>query len=182
LVERKAALERKLADMEKKAKQDRQEFEQARREVKKSEEQVLALRLWESWGQRLHRVVHEVEAAELKGKDLRLVLEESLLSSVAHRSVSMRLDSLRCQKQFFVKFDRKMLMVKQPLRGGLRPLMIISFFVRRMQKFSGHLPMAISLHTESDTLTRLSLETPRKRRSKSATKYSSQHPKIPLDF
>jgi hypothetical protein len=169
LLEKKAAVERQLGELERKVQQDQQEVEQARRDMKRMEQQVVALKLWESWGQRVHRVIHDIDAAELNGKDLRLILEESLLSSVSHRVVSTRLESLRMQKMVLMKFDKKLLTTKLPLRGGFRSITIICMFARRIQRISGHLPLSIGLQrvetfSESSSA-KPRVETPRKRRS-----------------
>jgi hypothetical protein len=177
LIERRAAVERQMAELERKAKQDKQDAEQARREAKRAEQQILGLKLWESWGQRVHRVIHDTEAVDVTGRDLRVILEEALLASVAHRAVSARLESLRTQKMLLLKFDGKLLTAKMPVRGGLRPIIAICIFVRRMQKFSGHLSVGIGFEcVEAVPRGRVADDTPKKRRRSRSVKRTCRSP------
>jgi hypothetical protein len=169
LLDRKFAVERQFADLERREKQEKQEAEQAQKEVKRAEQQILGLKLWESWGQRIHHVIHAAETADISGKDLRRVLEEPLLSSVAHRAVSTRLESLRMQKLALLKFDSKLLAMKMPLKNAsFRAVTIVCLFGRRIQKFTGHLALMGLQRVKPVGQTRPSPpdeETPRKRRS-----------------
>jgi hypothetical protein len=182
LIDRKCAVERQIAELERREKQERQEAEQARKESKKAEQQILALKLWESWGQRVHRVIHSTEPAEVTGKDLRLVLEEALLSSVSHRVVSTRLESLRIQKLLLLKFDGKLLTTKLQIKNGsFRVVMVVCMFAQRIQKFSGHLPLMGLQRVKPAPQIRQSPprdDTPRKRRSgrSKSVKRSSRSP------
>lgn len=119
------------------------DIERIRHELKKTEPQLVCLRQWESWGRRVHRLIHEAESLHLSSDQLRLALEEALLASVSHRSLYVRVESLRTQKSILKTSDKHVLQAKQPLRG-ITPVIAVCLFARRVQKLAGCLPMSMT--------------------------------------
>jgi hypothetical protein len=175
----KTALEHKFTELECSLNHERQEGEQIRREKKRNEDQLLALKQWENWGHRVHRVVHEAAPIDLRGKELRLALEEALLASVAHRVIFARTQSLRDQKQLLTKFDRRLLITKQTMTGRFRPLILLCMFTRRIGKMAGHLPLAMSLPIETP-IRKPEQPLPRKEKSRHSSSTKTNGPKSPL--
>lgn len=143
LVSKNILIERTIDETDKKSQSERQELEKAKKELKRNESQMISLKQWESWGKRIHRVIHESESVHLSSDELRLALEEALLASVSHRSVFFRIESLRSQKSILQRFDRRLLMTKQIPKAGMTQLMIICIFSRRLQKMAGCLPLGL---------------------------------------
>lgn len=133
------------------------------REMRKVESQIAALRQWESWARRVHRIVHETCCTTYSSEQLRLSLEESLLSSVSHRTLLAKLQSLREQKKAMAILACNYISShSENVEGGnniniilndfhsragekLRPswmsLLAICAFIRRIQKLSGFIPI-----------------------------------------
>lgn len=124
-------------EIQKKIQQERKEYEQMKREIKKSEMQFVSLKQWESWGRRIYKVVYESESIKLDYNQLRLALEEALLSSVSNRLFFYRTNSLRTQKLFFLKFDKRLLTNRQPNCFNLSTIIAVCLFTRRVQKMCG---------------------------------------------
>ena len=144
-----------LSENEKKVKSDRLELERLKRESKKCEFQIIQLKQWENWARRIHRIIHEAEYAHLDSDQLRQALEEALLASVSSRSISLRLDSLRIQKNILQRFDKRFLNGHHNIRPSICPIIAICLCIRRMQKHAGCLPLSI---TNTDTKINISLK------------------------
>ncbi|KAH0788640.1 viral A-type inclusion protein [Histomonas meleagridis] len=127
----------------KKLQQEHKEYEQMKREMKKAESQIIALKQWENWGRRIHRVIHETDSIHLESDALRLSLEEALLASVSHRVFFFRTELLRAQKLLLIKFDKRLLMCKQPPQYNIRAVIAVCLFTRRLQTMAGCLPINI---------------------------------------
>jgi len=132
-----------VAQNQKLFQQNKEESERLRREMKRTESQIVQLKQWECWGRRIHRVIHEIESVNLSNDELRLSLEEALLSSVSHRSIFFRIESLRSQKQALLKHDKRLLLSKQNQKYSLRSIMIVCLLSRRIQKIAGCLTFGI---------------------------------------
>ena len=137
-----------LSENEKKVKIDRQELEKLKRDSKKHETEIIQLKQWENWAKRIHRIIHEAEYAHLDSDQLRQALEEALLASVSSRSIFLRVESLRVQKNILMKYDKRFLNSHQSIRPSICPIIAICLCIRRMQKVAGCLPLSIS-NTES---------------------------------
>ena len=175
IVERRATNDRMTKQDDYKRKQEAAELDRLRKELKKIESQTVALTQWERWGRRVHRVIHESDTGHITGDELRLSLEEALLASVSHRAIYLRVESLRDQKTILMKYDKRMLLTRQPVRAELRPLIAIGMFARRIQKLAGCLPIAMSrnLDSMSSARSRFEEEDISKRRRSSAASGSS---------
>jgi hypothetical protein len=178
LVEIRENVERKLSEMDEMSKQNRLEREQMLLDIKKGEEQSTALRQWESWGQRIYRMLRNSEAAGARGKDLRFVLEEALLASVAQRSVLSRIQMLRDEKCMWNKFDRRLLTSRYPLRASARPVIQVLAFARRVQRLAGHLPIALGVQAPTQIFMDDFQTRRRKSRSRSVKRADLSHPII----
>lgn len=138
-------------DYQKKTKQDKLEIEKLKKTVSKFENQCASLKHWENWAKRLYRVIHEADTRQLNSNELRLNLEEALLSSVSHRSTLLKIESLRSQKMALMKYDNNVLFnQKQSLASknqnrviSLQPLIALTIFIRRSQILARCLPITI---------------------------------------
>lgn len=140
------------------------------REMRKVESQIASLRQWESWARRVHRIVHETCCTTYSSDQLRLSLEESILSSVSQKTLLAKLHSLREQKKAITMlFNNYISSHNDSIQGGnessnldqnlifnelrfhgpptekMRPtwtsILAICAFIRRMQKLSGFIPI-----------------------------------------
>ena len=73
---------------------------------------IMRLDEWEKWGRDIYSNVSNGEVAKMSTRDLRFMLGEMVLASIAHRQLLERLRSLRIQKRYFVNG----LVLKQFLR------------------------------------------------------------------
>jgi chromosome segregation ATPase len=149
LAEERNAADRKIADLTDSVRQLGDEIDSVRRTGKQGEAHLRSLKLWESWGQRLHRLVRESDPVDVKGRNLRLALEEALLASVSSRSICQKTEILRAEKLALTVFDRRLLFTKQTIRKSCRPLIIVAAFARRIQRVAGHLPLGVGLSAVS---------------------------------
>lgn len=178
LVARNATNDRIATEAEQKKRQEQSEVERLRKEVKKAEGHSSALLQWERWAKRVYRVVHESEAINATGDELRMTLEEALLASVSHKDVYMRIESLRNQKAILLKYDKRILSTRQSPKTAVRPVIAICMFTRRIQRMAGCLPMSLSSRTAESTSSAHSKwsddqVTPKRRRSSSSHSSSS---------
>lgn len=105
--------------------------------VSKFENDVASLRQWETWARRIHRIVHESASTSFSSDQLRVALEEALLSSVSHRSIVNRLNSLREQKKALVTVDPHILTTKSDLKPSMMGLIGVCVAALRLQRISG---------------------------------------------
>jgi chromosome segregation ATPase len=144
LTDLKSATEKRLSELEDAVAKSNQEREQLLKDMKKASDQVSGLKIWENWSQRVYRVVHGPDAVELRGKDLRQVLEEALVASASQQSLTSKVQILREEKAILLKFDRKVLTAQQQLRAVLRPIVAVFVFACRVQRIAGRGPMAVA--------------------------------------
>lgn len=140
------------------------------REMRKVESQIASLRQWEAWARRVHRIVHETCCTTYSSDQLRLSLEESILSSVSQKTLLAKLSSLREQKKAIImlfnsyinshsenmqnenetsNLNQNMIFNEIRFHGPptekMRPswtsLLAICAFIRRIQKLSGFIPI-----------------------------------------
>ncbi|OHS99410.1 hypothetical protein TRFO_34130 [Tritrichomonas foetus] len=171
--------DRALLESERKAKGDRQELERLRKESKRCEGQVVSLKQWESWAKRIHRIIHEAEYVHLDSDQLRQALEEALLASVSSRTIFMRVESLRAQKNILEKYEKRLLYTRQGVRSSLRPVIAICLCIRRMQKFAGCLPISLAVASVTEIKPALKVQSAKKERMtprKSKTQKSARKP------
>ncbi|OHS94531.1 hypothetical protein TRFO_39299 [Tritrichomonas foetus] len=126
-----------------KAKQDKLEIDRLKKSLNKYESQCSSLKHWENWARRIYRVIHESDVQQLNNDELRLNLEEALLSSVSHKSTLLRIESLRAQKNILLKFDNSIIQSSKFVKPTLHSLIAILIFVRRSQIQAGCLPLPI---------------------------------------
>lgn len=107
------------------------------KELAKVEGELAALRQWETWARRIHRVVHETSCSTYSNEQLRLSLEESLLASASDRSLLIKINSLREQKKALLNIDSDIIRHKIDIRPTWRSLISICVSTRRMQTMSG---------------------------------------------
>ena len=99
LIADKNKLHEKQRDLEAALQEKRAEGSRAARALARLEDDIGALRQWELWARRLHRIVYESACSTYSSDQLRLALEDTLLAAVSHRSLLNRLNSLREQKK-----------------------------------------------------------------------------------
>ena len=131
------------AEKEKKWKRGQDECEKMRKEMRRTDAQLAELKKWDSWARRNHRVIHEAESVNLSSDELRLTLEEALLASIQHKSVFYRIDSLRAQKDFLVKYDKRVLNTHPITKPSIRSVLIVALAARRVMKMGGILPLNV---------------------------------------
>ena len=141
---------------ETKWKQGQEELERARKDIKKADLQIAELKKWDSWARRSHRAIYDADTANMTNDEIRLTLEEALLSSVSHKSVFYRIDSLRTQKELLMRYDKRVLNTRSIMRPSIRSVLVVALSARRMMKLGGILPLNIL----DNAFSRLS-ETPR---------------------
>jgi chromosome segregation ATPase len=120
---------------------EREKTEQISKTLARFEDDVAALRQWEAWAKRLHRIVHSTVCVTVSSEQLRMSLEETLLGAVSHRSLLNRLTSLRYQKKLLVAVDREALVRRGELRPSLFALVAICMAGLRMQRIAGCIKM-----------------------------------------
>ena len=98
---------------------------------------IMKLDEWEKWGRDMYSNVSNGEVAKMSTRDLRFMLGEMVLASIAHRQLLERLRSLRIQKRYFVNG----LVLKQFLRIpigqkvlSIRDVVILIVSCVRLQK------------------------------------------------
>jgi hypothetical protein len=142
IIDSKNTAERKLSGIEETCKKVSEERDQLLKDARRTGEQVSALKLWENWGQRVYRLIHASAPVELRGKDLRVVLEESVLASISQTALASRIQILRDEKTLLLKFDRRVLNARPSRLATLRPLVALFAFLRKIQRFAGHAAIA----------------------------------------
>ena len=122
------------------------EIEQIRNDLKNAQNKLISLKKWENWARRIYSVVFDIENVNISNEDIRMALDEALLSSVSHRSIFMKIQSLRSQKQLFLQFDRPLLSAHCSKQStSFRATIISIIAARKMMKYAGCLPLAMNV-------------------------------------
>jgi hypothetical protein len=137
-------LREKQGDLQAALQEKRAEQSQTARDFARFEEQIGALRQWEIWARRLHRIVYESACSTYSSDQLRLALEDTLLAAVSHRSLLNRLNSLREQKKALLSCDRDVLRNRSEPRPSLFAVVAVCVAGLRLQRLGG----GIGLNTE----------------------------------
>ena len=122
------------------------EIEQIRSDLKNAQSKLISLKKWENWARRIYSVVFDIENVNISNEDIRMALDEALLSSVSHRSIFMKIQSLRSQKQILMQFDKPILnrgCSKQT--ASFRSAIISVCAARKMMRYAGCLPLAMNI-------------------------------------
>ena len=96
-----------------------------------------ALQEWDRWGRDLFVNVTDGEVPCRSSKELRYILGEMVLTSIGHRRLIWRLESLRAQKKALTNG-----IAQVPSRGAptMQSLMLVVVGAIRMMRKSGHFP------------------------------------------
>ncbi|EAX90324.1 hypothetical protein TVAG_234170 [Trichomonas vaginalis G3] len=132
-----------LEDSTKKYKQNQDDVDKFRKEIRKSENQLSQLRAWENWSRRIYSVINDMDSLNMSNDEMRLVLEEALLASVSHKSIFFRTDMLRTEKNLMVKFDKRILNTRSVAKPTFRAVLIATLAARRVFKLGGAIPLNI---------------------------------------
>ena len=119
-----------------------EEITQIRATLSNAQSQLVTLKKWENWSRRIYGVIFDSEPRRMTSDSIRMALDEALLSSVSHRSIFMKIDSLRNQKQMLLRYERTLLTTKAPKKQSFRAAIILVCAARKMMKLSGCLPIA----------------------------------------
>lgn len=172
------------------------------REIRKVESQIASLHQWESWARRVHRIVQGSCCTTYSSNQLRLSLEESLLSSITNRGLISKLTSLREEKKaliilmnnFLKEHDKMVTTGKElnhsvlfegtpydPTKPSWTSLIAICAFVRRIRFISGF----ISVDSQSNSASSLGIscgvvDTPKQKKKRNVSS-SSSHMRDEID-
>ena len=110
--------------------------------IQKSEVNTIALKQWEAWGKRVYGIIYESNFKKITSNNIRIALEEVLLSSSSNRNLFNKLESLRFQKSILRKNSKNVLYPKvKNNKTDFRNILIISIFVHKLQYYANCLPI-----------------------------------------
>ncbi|EAY08144.1 hypothetical protein TVAG_302310 [Trichomonas vaginalis G3] len=129
-----------------------EKFDETIKERKQTLVQIEALREWDNWARRLHRIVCERSCTTYSSEKLRLSLEEAILSAVSQKTILNRLENLRQQKTALLLVDRPILTTRtQTIRPTWASIISVCVSCRRIQKMAG----AVSIISQTPTTVEL---------------------------
>lgn len=109
----------------------------ARKEVSRLQGCVAAAKQWDAWAKRILKVIRNCRCSDMNGEQLRLTLEESLLSSVSNRIMFSRLETLKSEKQLLTKFNRRTFTTKATERPTWNSVLGSVIALRRLERLAG---------------------------------------------
>ena len=109
----------------------------ARKEVSRLKGCVAAAKQWDAWAKRILKVIRNCRCSDMNGEQLRLTLEESLLSSVSNRIMFSRLETLKSEKQLLTKFNRRTFTTKATERPTWNSVLGSVIALRRLERLAG---------------------------------------------
>jgi hypothetical protein len=133
----KKRLAKELQERDHIVKEQQESYDELCKGVSRFVDEVAALRQWETWARRVHRIVYETLTSAYSDEQLRMSLEESLLSSVSNRKIMNKLSMLREQKKALVLVDKDVLVKRTELRPSLRSVIAVTLSCLRLEKLSG---------------------------------------------
>lgn len=100
---------------------------------------------WNNWSRSMLRQINDITGPTIGASEVRFLLEEALLASIAHRSLLRKLELLRSEKRIILK--SKAFLDRRP--GGntvksVRPIMLSLICAKRLQQFCGCIPTKFS--------------------------------------
>ena len=125
------------------AEQKQSDVTATKKELSRLQSSASAAKQWEAWSRRILRVVRNSRSADLTGDQLRLALEESLLSSVSNRRTFSRLETLRSEKKLFTKFNRRVFTTKSEERPQWGSVLVAVIALQRINRGIGGTAAAI---------------------------------------
>jgi chromosome segregation ATPase len=130
-------LHEKQRNLEAALQERRAEQSRAAQSLARFEDEIGALRQWEIWARRLHRIVYESVCSTYSSNQLRLALEDTLLAAVSHRSLLNRLNSLREQKKALLSCDPDVLRNRSEVRPSMFAAIAVCVAALRLQRLAG---------------------------------------------
>ena len=116
----------------------------AQREVTRLQNSVTAAKQWEAWSRRILRIVRNSRSTELNAEQLRMALEESLLSSVSNRLTLARIETLRSEKKLLTKFNKRLLSAKTEERPHFGSVLVAVITLQRLSRGIGGTSISMS--------------------------------------
>ena len=103
---------------------------------------------WLLWGRSLLREMSS--SANVNVPDVRRALEETLLSSIGHKSVSTKLEILRAEKKLLTSERVRVVSEVHEKVMSIRPVIVALIFGKRLAEMSGCLPIKFGNLTKHD--------------------------------
>lgn len=114
-----------------------QDISTARKEISRLQGCAAVSRQWETWAKRILKVIRNCRCSDMSGEQLRLTLEELLLSSVSNRVMFSRIETLKREKQLLTKFNRRAFTTKSVEMPTWNSVLLAVVALRRLEKLVG---------------------------------------------
>ncbi|OHT06862.1 hypothetical protein TRFO_25038 [Tritrichomonas foetus] len=133
----------KINELEKSKKILNEKLAKTVNETANLQSQVACANQWEVWARRINGIVNDSHCATYSPDQLRLSLEESILASVAQRTLIFRVNTLREEKKAYIKFNKSILTERSIINPSWGVVLSIFIATRRMQQLAGCTPIRI---------------------------------------
>ncbi|OHT16040.1 hypothetical protein TRFO_13532 [Tritrichomonas foetus] len=117
------------------------QLEECQSDIKNVNSIKSKLNEWETWATKMFSQIAEGSAPSHQMNDIRYALEESLLTTIGHRTTCRKMHLLRVQKALLCNFyeEVKPSQTKKKIQS-MKPFMCMILFIRRLQGYSGCFP------------------------------------------
>lgn len=154
LIEKNESLVKKVDCIEEENELLKNTHEKMRTDLAKAQSQVISLAQWEAWSKRLLRIIRETPCRNMNHEQLRLTIEETLLSSVSNRTMFFRIELLRDEKHLLLNHSKQILEKPHSKRPKFNTILIALIAIRKIQRASGHSPLYLSKPVNNSVISR----------------------------